>query len=523
MRKVKIAATQGVYALFANYDYSEWQAIGEFIDNSVSSWERLRQITPDVDPLVVQIKLELGDDASGDILTLSDNAGGISEGDLDRAFALGIPPIDRTRINKFGVGMKVAACWFAKEWEVRSTAWDESVERRIVWKTAEIVATGDLDLPITETVAAKTDHFTEITLKNLIHSPRASSTQKKIKNFLPQLYRKFIEKSGFKIFWNEELLLPGGYEVLEASYFRDENGPKIRWERNFEIILSCGKIASGRVALLSNFSRQLASLNLFWRNRLIRGNIEPSYKPQELFGLANSFRSGRLYIEVDVDDFEVTTDKKSIDFGSSGTSEPELLGELRSELSKLVFPILQQAEGFRAREFQKNELSYFERTLNGTTDIAQETGQKFLVDIQEPQTEPDTGPGKNEDNIEASFESSRVIIHNVDGEIIKIKISCVQSNQNDEWYNGKIVLSEPGRHTLDVVINLRHPFVKKHLTRDTADVFFSIIVSLVYGELKCRVNIPETSIRKSIGRAAGNFLKYMINSGTDLGNENYED
>ena len=163
--KVAIGVSQRVYALFPAYNYSPWQALAEFVDNSLSSWQRLAR--SDRGSMQLEVSITWDPDFGGGSrpgkLVILDNAGGVSTKDLDRAFRLATPPADLTHLNQFGVGMKVAACWFAQQWTVETSAIAEPVERTIPWNTRDIVAREVDQLSIQAKKAPSSSHYTRIT------------------------------------------------------------------------------------------------------------------------------------------------------------------------------------------------------------------------------------------------------------------------------------------------------------------------------------------------------------------------
>ena len=65
-------------------------------------------------------------------------AAGISEERYADAFETGKPPPDTGGLSEFGVGMKIAACWFADKWKVHTKALDESLWRLVEYDINKI-------------------------------------------------------------------------------------------------------------------------------------------------------------------------------------------------------------------------------------------------------------------------------------------------------------------------------------------------------------------------------------------------
>jgi hypothetical protein len=312
------------------------------------------------------------------------------------------------------------------------------------------------------------------------------------------------------ITWNGEPLVDDEQEVLEALYFKDESGEKTRWEVDFEIELDNGLEVGGYACLFSKFNRQLTGLTYFWRSRLIQGNIEPYYRPKELFGSGNSFRTGRLYIELYADEFDVTSDKKAIDFGASKTSEGEVLEKIKEILTKTEFPLLQQGENYRSGQSGTD----LHLNVNATLEIAKETaeahGETFLRNVMSPD-EPD--PVYGGDIQETAFKTlevlaERTIRHNYNGSNVSFKVSCVDGSKLDPWIDIEWDTRRDATH--NVLINMQHIFVKKYLSTETVPIFIGLAVSTVYGEFKARA-LTNSDELVLVRHFTDSFLRYMAN------------
>src|SRR5436190_119874 len=81
-------------------------------------------------------------------------------------------------LSEFGMGMKSAACWFARNWAVRSSALGEPVERLVAFDIERIVRDSVEELTVTTTPVAVDRHFTEIVLSNLNRLPQGRTLGK---------------------------------------------------------------------------------------------------------------------------------------------------------------------------------------------------------------------------------------------------------------------------------------------------------------------------------------------------------
>jgi hypothetical protein len=96
----------GLWALFRTMRYTSWVALGELVDNSIGSYvankDKLIALHGEKYRLRVDITFVNG---SNPEIQVKDNAAGISTNDVKRAFTPALPPVDRSGINQYGIGM----------------------------------------------------------------------------------------------------------------------------------------------------------------------------------------------------------------------------------------------------------------------------------------------------------------------------------------------------------------------------------------------------------------------------------
>lgn len=340
---VDISPGVGVYAMFPSFNYKPWLAIAEFLDNSISSFQANRERLIALHGTGFKLRLDVTYNADRNTLVISDNACGISTDRFDAAFALARPPDDLRYISRYGVGMKAAGCWFARSWSVRTSALGEDVERTLNWVTRDIIDGSVTKLIPSTKKVDRSEHYTVVTLWDLIHPPSASKTAVKIKAFLPNIYREFMRDGEVELSWNGEALTVINPEVLTAPQQWDRQQPERLWEENVTLHMGDGRTITGRVFLLKKMKRSYTALNLFWHNRLILGNIDPNHRPSELFGAGNSFETGRLCVELHMDDYEPTVDKIGFKFQDNEAQLEHIIDELKRQAG----PILRQARDYR--------------------------------------------------------------------------------------------------------------------------------------------------------------------------------
>ena len=116
--KVSIATKPLVYSTFRFINNKVWYALAEYVDNSIQSYIDNKAILSKINPngrLRVEISIQ------DDLIIVTDNAGGIAEGNFQRAFELANIPLDASGLNEFGMGMKVSSIWLSNVWKVETT------------------------------------------------------------------------------------------------------------------------------------------------------------------------------------------------------------------------------------------------------------------------------------------------------------------------------------------------------------------------------------------------------------------
>lgn len=365
----------GMYAAFARLNYKPWFALAEFVDNAIQSFlhhrGRLAAAGHD-EPLAIDVNL---DDSE---ISIIDRAGGIAWADFPRAFSPAAPPDDASGLSEFGLGMKAAACWFSKKWSVRTSALGEPVERTVTFDIPRISRDGLETLPIETRPARESDHFTAVTLNDLRVHPRGR-TLGKIKSHLASIYRVLMADGTVKIRVtasgkSDELeYVPP--QLLEAPYYRNRQGPVLRWRREFEVDLDDKKV-KGWAGIMNVGSHSQAGFSVFRRRRLIEGSVGETYKPHTIFGSPNSFASQRVIGEMFVEGFDVTHTKDGIQWNGY---EEEVLESIRRQLDAPGMPLLDQADGYRARTAASDlPRNFGEDALAG---IAQALSRPEAIDV----------------------------------------------------------------------------------------------------------------------------------------------
>lgn len=85
--KVSIATKPLVYSAFRYIENKVWNALAEYVDNAVQSFKDHIDILKNINPNG-KLRVDINIDIEQDIITITDNAFGITNENYDRAFEL---------------------------------------------------------------------------------------------------------------------------------------------------------------------------------------------------------------------------------------------------------------------------------------------------------------------------------------------------------------------------------------------------------------------------------------------------
>lgn len=376
--EVNIRPEVNILSVLKHLNYKPWFAMAEFIDNSLQSYfqnkEKLEELHGTEYKLCVEIEINCED--AGQVV-IRDNAGGISTENFPRAFRAAELPLDISGLSEFGMGMKSAACWFAFRWRVRTTAINEEIERTIKFDMSDIVSNHIEHLSVDNYSASKTSHYTELTLEALHHRPQ-TRTLGKIKEHLSSIYRIFIKKGMLNLVFNGESLCYKSPPILQSPYYKNPDGPVVKWYKDIHLDFGKGQVVKGFAALREIGSTTHAGFALFRRNRLIEGSADEPYRPQKLFGNTNSYRYQRLFGELHLEGFQVSHTKDGFRWEEH---EEEFLDILNGELKKSPTNLIDQAEGYRVHP-QKKSIEHLAITATNAVARSIETDVKAFLELE---------------------------------------------------------------------------------------------------------------------------------------------
>jgi hypothetical protein len=446
--------------LFASLPYKEWYAIGEFVDNAIQSYasnqDRLREIHGN--DFVLRIDVEIDQEGTGRI-TVADNAAGISTHDWERAMRVAIPPDDTRGLSQFGVGMKAAACWFSREWQVSSAAIDEDERRWVSIDVASTVASENEEVALESVPKQGNEHGTTVSMTNLRRKPWGAGI-KRIKDHLGSIYREFLRSGDVAIYYNGEAISYIDEPILIAPYWETPNDEPLEWRQEFDFHLMSGRRVHGWIGIRDKGKQSAAGLALMYRRKVIVGAGESRYKPERIFGAGNTFRSQRLLGEVDVSEFDVSHTKDSLLWGDE---EDEVIERVLEILRDPEQPMYAQAENYRAHRPDPVP----PRELEATGDLL----RRALVELEHnaPVDEAKPAPHRG-----SSYLDERGVDHEVqfdtviEGEKINVRVQLVREPGDQRWLWH--VESATDASKVRIVVNRSHPFMRKFCEAPVQDL-----------------------------------------------------
>ena len=495
LTSVSIRPGVSILAVLRHLNYKPWFALAEFVDNSLQSYLDNKadlEAVHGVDfKLRVRVDIELAPTAR---ISIKDNAAGIGRDQFPRAFRPAAIPTDRIGLSEFGMGMKSAACWFSPRWHVRTKALGERVERTVRFDIDRIVNDEIEELEIKEEPADLNSHFTEIVLDELHHVP-VKKTLGKIKEHLTDIFRVFIRDGILELKFGDDVLVYTDPPILVAPYEREPEAGVRTWKKDINFDLGGGMVVSGFAALRDPGNYARAGFGLFRRRRLIEGSGEEGYRPPLIFGQPGSFRSLRLFGELQLDGFEISHTKDGFRWDENELPFLELLKE---HLDSPELPLLKQADAFRALESRADRTRAAEQAVARTAEVMQRGLPEVLPKVADaPPVGTPTQPLAIQDTLAA-----KEIQVEFRGERWLIKIELSDDAAESQWLT---ISDQPpigGNRTIELRVSVAHPFMVRFAQADPDEIEALLRVAAGLG-------LAETLARQSGNRFAGTIRRNL--------------
>ena len=495
----------GVLGAFSRLNYKPWYAIAEFVDNSTQSFysheEELRNNG------IESVEIRINYDPEKNVLTIVDSAYGMEIDDFLRAVKVDSPPEVNSGRNEFGMGLKTAASWFGNVWSVESTQLGSANRYSTVVNIDELRATNQNEITIKKSTAPVSEHGTIITISSITKRIDAPRTKGKIIILLESMYRRDLYSGKVKIVYDDDQELRfDGYECLR---FREKVWRK-DLDFSFEFNGVCYPV-KGFVGILANGGFGRAGFALFRRGRVIIGGEDQNYKPDYIFGQAQSPIAHKLFGELDLETFPVNQAKDG--FVWEDGLEISFLEKLKKEIREYI-EIARLTNKDRARE----ESLSSEVSDSIQSSVQDQINKAFVGEEVTDKTEEPQESEENRTDIETfrsyqQAQNSAPEIVSEDTRVYSIPINpYLTCRINVKWAIGdnsswiSVDVSEDGSNAF-IKLNVNHPFFKPFSENEAFKVVLEkFAIAFALSEISCKGQsgkdgyIPISSFRNFINK-----------------------
>ena len=501
LNTVGIRPDIGVLSVLKHLNYKPWYALAEYVDNSIDSYlknaEALHALHGDWYTLRVRIDI----DAITNRIIITDNAAGITDNDLERALKMAEAPPDKTKLSEFGMGMKAASCWFSSTWRVKTKALDEPYAKTVSFNVDEIVRHKTYDLSVAREKKPEKEHYTRIELVDVPNLP-IKGTITKIKAHLRSIYREFLRRGKLELLLNNEKLEYEEPAILKAPLYTEDEGTDRLWRKDIRFECAGGRSVRGFAAIREKASTADAGFALFRRGRVIEGSAEDGFRPETLFGQANSFRYQRVFGELHLDGFSVSHTKDGFQWEEC---QEEFLEKLRVALDTAAMPILKQADHYRKRIPKTADIKTETQKAVNSTAAAMSGAAGDLTKIRSYQPKDEDGPLPVRKTEIASQREIEVFLNDT---VWRIHIELSSDPAQTEWVevgshllpSGYLMTPEVRR--IGIRLSLCHTFTARF-----AGVGYSQIEPLL--RMAAALGLSEVVARESGLPKAGVIKEYV--------------
>ncbi|MFA5411291.1 MAG: ATP-binding protein [Candidatus Omnitrophota bacterium] len=508
---VDIRPGVSILSVLRHLNYRPWFAIAEFVDNALESFMKHKEELQGVEGEKYCLKVSIEyDPRDGGKISIRDNAAGIYESEYARAFRAAEIPPDRSGLAEFGMGMKSAACWFARNWTVRTSALGEAVERTVTFDISKIVRDKIEELTIESRSKRNNVHFTEIALLGL-HRPLQPRTLGKIKEHLASIYRVFIREGILKLDFDGESLRYTEPAILKAPYFKKPNDEPVLWRKEINFDFGQGQQAWGFAALRATASTNLAGFALFRRNRLIQGSADDGYRPEAIFGHSNSYRYQRLFGELHLEGFDVSHTKDGFRWEEH---EDIFLSLLKEHLDGEPLPLLSQAEGYRVRP-KRSEIKHAAlEAIRETAETVQTTASESLELASGEATSGEKRLDRKQRTVSLL---AKQVVRQVRwrSKVWSITIDLTDDPSIGEWLTLTGDLASEAEGKIGIRLSLAHPFMERFagVNGESIEPLLRVAVAIALSEVGARASGVKKAgvIRNSVNELLRECLSKPTN------------
>lgn len=497
--ELNIQPQASVLGVFSRLNYKAWYAIAEFVDNSTESfYTNERELRENgITSITVRIHYDFDDNT----LTIIDDAFGMELDDFSRAVLLDSKPTRQGGRNEFGMGLKTAASWFGNVWSVTSTQFGSPNRYHTEVNIQELKEKKANTVRIKKETCAENEHGTTIVIRDVTKKIDAARTKGKIIKLLESMYRRDLNSGKVNIWFNDAPLHFDEYGCLE---FREK-----LWKNNLDFTFEFdGMIhrVKGFVGILANGGFGKAGFALFRRGRVVIGGEDQNYKPEYIFGQAQSPIAHKLFGELDLDDFPVNQAKDG--FVWDDGLEVVFLETLKSKIQEYI-DIAKMTNKERAREEEFSQASSnkvqdsVQTFASALSNVNQGSAQIEEDETAERELTQSTDVALFEAYLRETNNAEEVVVGSKRKYPIQIN-DVVKKDFVVEWSMGTKAYwinaeESDEEQEINIVININHPFFKPFSNNeDFKIVLEKFVIAFVVAEQQAKL----TSDREGYIRAS---------------------
>jgi hypothetical protein len=450
---------------YSRLTYKVETAIAEFVDNSTQNYFSFKNELEKSSPNFI-LRIYIDYDFVRKTLTIIDNAMGMKFNEFYSALIISRKTENTKGRSEFGMGLKTAASWFSKIWEVETKHMNEDKVYYVKVDIPEIKNKKINQIKIFDKTELSKQHYTKITLKEL-NKPITELKLSKLRSELASIYRRDIQNEKIKIYINREELT---FEY--PQFLREErDGKMVTYRKEFKESLIFEGLKydlSGFVGLRFEGSYEETGFTLIRRGRVITGGFKNGFKPPEIFKKPNSFISLRLFGEVELDNWPVTQAKDEFDWDGSGLKEIfiDKLKEVSLEYARKAESYRVNADKHDSKVSEKDAQSFAQSTVDDLSKVKQiQIDQKSPIKIE-----------TNNENASYSLNIKLA------SKIYNIKVSFTNQFDSDLF---EVEFTDK---YIDVKINSNYPFFDEYIgDKKLMNILQRLIVIIVLSEERAKL------------------------------------
>lgn len=469
---VDITIGANMYGRISDLPNTPSHVLAEFVDNALqSSRDKKEQLLAlDVNyRLRVDIDFEWDENTNqATVITVTDNAGGIDADNYTKAFKLANTPDNNEGLNEFGMGLKTAALWLGNEWNVKTSAFGETVSRSITFDLNKVLADSLTKLVVKAEETEATEHYTTIRIASPTPKSPTKKALDKIRTELSSIYRKSLRQNEADIYVDGVKLTFEESEILTAPSVKDPKGPAIYWRKDIDF--KFGKYrATGFIGILKDINSTKNGFVLLRRGRVVYGaETDGRYFPKSLSGSTGTFRYKRIFGELELEGFAVSFNKNDL---QDKENLEALMEMLRGEIHTKEFDLYNQAEDYRLDERQKKvnklvkshnndkkknekiEVVTKPQPVTTTTTYTPDTTSQLSI-VSEPNADTPLVMGHFDDT------------YNINGKDYKLRVEMVDKGNELVWLD----TMQQDENVVTCKINMNHVFFQHFQNSEKAIV-----------------------------------------------------